>query len=99
MTCLVAADAARSQLKQPACGAKPNRAYAVRMSQQIWEAKRQLDQGERLSRQVEDATLDFFQDLDESSQALVEGFQSGALKKRLANILDARFENLLADRV
>ena len=68
-----------------------------RISQQIWEAKRQLDQAERLSRQVEDATLDFFK-LDKSSQALVEDFQTGALKKRLFNVLDARFEELLADR-
>ena len=68
-----------------------------RISQQIWEAKRQLDQAERLSRQVEDATLDFFK-LDKSSQALVEDFQTGALKKRLFNVLDARFEKLLADR-
>ena len=68
-----------------------------RISQQIWEAKRQLDQAERLSRQVEDATLDFFK-LDKSSQALVEDFQTGALKKRLFDVLDARFEELLADR-
>ena len=60
-------------------------------------SRRQLDQAERLSRQVEDATLDLFK-LDKSSQALVEDFQTGALKKRLFNVLDARFEKLLADR-
>ena len=31
-------------------------------------------------------------------RALVEDFQTGALKKRLFNVLDARFEELLADR-
>ena len=82
--------AAIQQSQKKAAGQK-------RMSQQIWHAKGQLDKGQRLYRQVDNGELDFFE-LDEERQTLVEDYGAGRLWKRLADLLDRRFDELIARR-
>ena len=73
------------------------RAGHKRMSLLMWNPNRELAEGEHLSRQVKDGTLDPLKGHDKRRQEHVERFDPGALSECLVQLRDWRFENLMGE--